>query len=143
MVSCFGTALSLVVMGVYMMLKAWGIHVEVVNWIPLAAYSSATFISAIGIQSLTITVVYEIAPEHIKETYMSFCMTVSWTLSFISTKYLPQFLELLEFHYSMYVFAGVCILSAIYILLYMPETKGKSYEEIMKSLAPKPRKQNT
>lgn len=69
--------------------------------------------------------VYEIAPEKIKETYMPFCMTVSWTLSFISTKYLPQFLDLVGFHYSMYIFAGVCILSAIYIILFMPETKGK------------------
>lgn len=85
---------------------------------------------------------YEIAPEKIKESYMSFCMTVSWTLSFISTKYLPQFLELLTFHFSMYFFAGVCILSAIYIVLYMPETRGKSYEQIMQSLAPKSRNQS-
>lgn len=142
MVSCFGTALCLSVMGAYMTFKAWGFHVEMVNWIPLVSYSAATFISAIGIQTVTITVVYEIAPEKIKETYMSFCMTVSWTLSFISTKYLPQFLEVLGFHYSMYVFAGVCILSAIYIILWMPETKGLSYEQIMNSLAPKKRNQN-
>ena len=124
-------------MGVYMMLKSWGIPVEVVNWVPLASYSAATFISAIGIQTVTLTVVYEIAPEKIKETYMSFCMTLMWVLAFISTKYLPQFLDLLGFHNSMYVFAGVCILSAIYIILYMPETKGKTYEQIMNALASK------
>lgn len=56
LVSCFGTALSLGILGVYMMMKTWGWHVEVVNWVPLASYSAATFISAIGIQSLTITV---------------------------------------------------------------------------------------
>lgn len=55
-VSCFGTALSLICMGIYMMMKDWGFHVEVLNWVPLASYSAATFISAIGIQSLTLTV---------------------------------------------------------------------------------------
>lgn len=141
-VSCFGTAASLIVMGVYMMLKTWGIPLETVNWIPLASYSAATFISAIGIQSLTLTVVYEIAPEKIKETYMSFCMTLLWILNFVSTKYLPMLLDVLEFHGSMYLFSGVCILSAIYILLYMPETKGKTYEQIMNALASKNARQN-
>lgn len=86
---------------------------------------------------------YEIAPERIKATYMSFTMTLLWILSFISTKYLPQFLELLGFANSMYVFAGVCILSAIYIIIYMPETRGKTYEQIMEALASKTLVPNT
>lgn len=53
-VSCFGTALSLGIMGLYMMLKMWGIHVDVVNWIPLTFFTAATFISAIGIQALSL-----------------------------------------------------------------------------------------
>lgn len=116
-------------MGVYMTLKAYGIHVEVVNWVPLVSYSAATAISSLGIQTLTLTVVYEIAPEKNKEIHMSFCMTLLWVFAFISTKYLPQFLDLLGFDKSMYVFAGVCILSAIYIIVYMPETKGKKMIE--------------
>lgn len=75
------------------------------------------------IYKVTLTVVYEIAPEKFKESYMSFCMTLLWVLAFISTKYLPQFLDLLGFDKSMYFFAGVCILTAIYVILYMPETK--------------------
>lgn len=124
-------------MGIYMMLKSWGIYVEIVNWIPLVSFSAACFISAIGIQALSLAIIYEIAPEKIKEIHTSFCLSLSWLLSFTSTKYLPMFLDVLGFHSSMYLFAGVCILSAIYIILYMPETKGKSYEEIMESLAGK------
>ena len=139
MVSCFGTAFSLTVLGVYMMLKSWGISVEVVNWIPLASYSAATFISAIGIQALALGVIYEIAPEKIKEIFTSFAMTYLWVNDFLSIKYLPSCFDVFGFHNTMFAFAGVCILSAIFIILFMPETKGKSYEEIMDALAPKKR----
>lgn len=135
--SCFGTALSLTILGIYMLLKSWGIHVEVVNWTPLVSFSAATFISAVGIQALALSVIFEIAPEKIKETYTSGFSTFLWMNSFISTKYLPMFLDLIAFHNSMFVFAGVCILSAIFIIFYVPETKGRSYEQIMESLSAK------
>lgn len=107
-----------------MMLKSWGIHVEVFNWIPLVSFSAATFIYAIGIQALALGVIFELAPENIKETYTSFNMAHVWFHNFITTKYLPMFFDLLSFHGGMFFFAGVCIVSAIFIMFYLPETKG-------------------
>lgn len=78
--------------------------------------------------------IYELAPVNIKEPFTSFCMSFSWVLNFTSTKYLPLFLEVFLFHGSMFFFAGVCILSAIYIIVFVPETMGKSCEQIMESL---------
>lgn len=54
MVSCLGAGVCLIILGVYMMLKTYGIHVEVVNWIPLASYSAATFLTSIGIQAISL-----------------------------------------------------------------------------------------
>lgn len=108
------------------MLKSWGFAVEVVNWIPLVSYSAATFIYAIGIQALALGIIFEIAPEKIKESYATFAMTFMWIHNFTSTKYLPFCFDALGFHGSMYVFAAVCILSAIFIIGYLPETKGKN-----------------
>lgn len=34
----------------------------------------------------------------------------------------------------MFGFGGICVLSAIYGILFMPETRGKSYDEIMELL---------
>lgn len=124
-----------------MLLKTLNIEVDFLKWIPLVSFSSATFISAIGIQSLTITVVSEIRPERIKETYMSFSISILLVFNFVSTKYLPSFTDFVGFAGSMYAFAGVCLLSALYIIFYVPETKGKSYDEIVKALAPKSNQQ--
>lgn len=76
-------------------------------------------------RALSLSVIYEIAPEKIKESYTASLMSFQWFLNFTSTKYLPLFFDVFEFHGSMYIFASVCILSALYILLCMPETKGK------------------
>lgn len=61
-------------------------------------------------------------------------MTVLWTATFVIVKFFPLLNELLGSYGSMYLFAVICLLGEIFIALYVPETKGKSYEQIMDSL---------
>lgn len=129
-----GTALGLIVLGIYMMLKSWGLHVELFNWIPLVSFSWTTFISLLGVQSLTITVIAEIMPEKIKEFGVTLCMMLLWLLLFFNFKFQPTLIEWIGFHWSIFIFASVCIFGASFTLAYIPETKGKSHAEIMKSL---------
>lgn len=134
MLSAVLMALGLVVLGVYMMLKSWNIDVSAFSWIPLASFSFAVFVSQLGVLSIPFLILAEIMPEKIKDGCVSFCMSLLWAFSFIIIKYLPLLTEWLTFHGSMYLFAGVCICGAAFILAVMPETKCKSHEEIMKSL---------
>lgn len=53
---------------------------------------------------------------------------------FLALKYLPSLADVLGFHGSMFLFSGVCIFGALFVFFYMPETKSKSYEEIMREL---------
>lgn len=133
-VSSVGTASGLVVLGTYVMLKSWGHDVESFNWIPLASFSFVIFISSLGVLNLPFLVISEIMPENIKDFAVSFCMTVLWALTFIMVKYLPFITNTLGFHCSMFLFAGICLLGELFILLKVPETKGKSFEEIMDAL---------
>lgn len=133
-VSGIGTALGLLVLGVYMMVKSWGFEVDTFNWIPLASFSWTMFISSIGITSLTLPVVSEIMPEQIKDAGVSFCTVILFFASFVNLKYLPLLTETLGFYGSMYLFALICLCLTLFIILFMPETKGKSHAEIMKSL---------
>lgn len=76
--SNIGTALGLIVMGVYMMLRSWGVNVETYNWIPVAALSFVIFVASLGILTLPFTVMAEIMPEKIKDASLSFCMSLLW-----------------------------------------------------------------
>lgn len=133
-ISAVGIALGQVIMGVYMLLKAKDVDVTAFSWLPLASFAFVLFLSQFGILSLPFVVLAEIMPQKIKDGCVSFCMSLLWLLSFIIRKYLPLLMESIGFHGSMFLFAGICLCGAAFIILCMPETKMKSHEEIMKSL---------
>lgn len=132
--STLGAAVGLITMGIYMTLKYNDLNNDSFNWVPLAALSAVIFFASCAILTLPFTVIAEVMTENIKDFGVTFCMTLMSTLGFVVLKFFPLFMELLGFHISMFVFAGVCLFSTVFITLYMPETKGKSYEEIMNSL---------
>lgn len=121
-------------MGVYMMLKSLNYDVETFNFIPIASFSFVIFVASLGILTLPLIVISETMPEKIKDASVSFCMSLLWIFSFIAIKYLPLLMDLLGFHGSMFLFAGVCLGCAAFSIAFIPETKGKSHNEIMHSL---------
>lgn len=127
--------MGLIVLGIYMMLKSWNINVETVNWIPLVSFSWVMFISLMGIQSLPMAIQSEIMPERIKETAVGFCMTLNWISAFINMKYSPLLIESIGFYCCMYIYAGMCMFFTMIVLIFLPETRGRTHEEIMKSLS--------
>lgn len=132
--SGIGVSLGLTVLAVYLMLKSWNVNVVHVNWIPLVSFSCVTFISLMGIQSLPMTIIPELMPERIKEAAVGFCMTLSWISAFINMKYSPLLIECIGLHVYLFIFAGICMFFTLIVLIFLPETKSKSHEEIMKLL---------
>lgn len=133
-ISAISMALGLICLGVYMMLKSWNIDVSAFGLVPLISFAGVVFVSQLGVLSLPFIVLAEIMPEKIKDQCVSFCMSLLWVFAFLTIKYFPALNELLGFHGSMFLFAGVCFGGALFVILFMPETKCKSHEDIMKSL---------
>lgn len=133
-ISTLGTAFGLTVLGVYMMLKSWHYAVEPFNWIPIASFSFVIFIASWAVLTLPFLVISEVMPDHLKEFGTSFCMTLLWSFAFIAIKCLPLLNDSLGFHGTLFLFSGVCVCCASFIIFRMPETKAKTYEQIMSSL---------
>lgn len=57
-----------------------------------------------------------------------------WFLAFLVLKCLPLLIVTFSYHGMMFSFAGVCFIGAVLVILFLPETKGKSYEQIMEML---------
>lgn len=133
-ISTVGTALSYIIFGTYMLLKSMEYEVEEFNWVPVVSFSSIIFIATWGILTLPCVVISEIFPAKMKNFGLSFCNALIWLLAFIVSNRLPYLIRKFEFHFCAYLFSAYCLFSSVIIILFLPETKGKSYEKIMQML---------
>lgn len=133
-VSATATALGHITFGMYAMLKIWNYDVEEYSWIPLACFSFIVFVGSFGINALPFIIVAEVMPLNIKEFGLSFGMVTIVSFQFITIKFFPILKESIAFHGSLFLFAFVCVLGVVFVIFFMPETKGKNHEEIMNLL---------
>lgn len=116
------------------MLKLKEYPVEDYNWIPVISFSFIIFIASLGIVSLPLLVFSEVVPEKVKDFSVTVYLTISWFSASVLIKYLPNLIDSLGFDWSMFVFAGLCVACELYIIFFVPETKGLSHEIIMEAM---------
>ena len=133
-VSTIGTAFGLALLGMFMMLKSWNYNVEAFNWIPIVSFSFIAFMANWALLSLPFVVIAEIMPENLKDFGTTICLTLEWSLGFLVPKYFPILVNLLGLHGIMFLFTLACLYGTIFVATFLPETKGKSRDQIMKLL---------
>lgn len=117
-------AFGFILLGAYMAFKELNYNLEAVNWIPIVAFSIIIFLGTMGITTLPYTLIGEVMPQNLKDFGVSFCMTLLSLCSFITLKFLPLLIDSLGLHGSMFLFSSICAAGALFIILYVPETKG-------------------
>lgn len=94
-----------------------------------------SFLFAI-IRSLGITfsfaIAAEIVPHNVREFGQQLCKVLAIAAFFI-LKLVPFVIEILGLYGSMLAFGTICVTSGIFVKLYIPQTKGETYEELMKT----------
>jgi len=63
--------------------------------------------------------------------------TASWLLGFIVTLFYADLVAAVQNYTTFWIFAGCCFLGAAHIIFFVPETKGKSNEQVLKELGAK------
>lgn len=132
--STIGTAVGLVGLAAFMMLKSWNYDVEPFNWIPVTSFSIVTFMASWAILPLPYVVISEILPENLKDFGATICQIFKWSFGFFISKYFPVLIDLLGLHGTMCLFALVCLFGTFFVIVFLPETKGKSREQIIEML---------
>lgn len=135
MSSALGTALGMFVLATSIQLKMdTPSGVQWIAYTRLFSFAFAIFICNCGVASMHYGVIAEILPERLKGLGMSLLATMLWMFYLITLKFFPFVTVAIGLHGAAYGFTAVCIACSAFILVYMPETKGKSYEEIQNSL---------
>lgn len=100
------------------------------GWIPL--FSLILFIAAFGIGAGPVpwTMCSELLPPNIKGPGVSIATFSNWILAFIVTKTFVNMQEALTSAGAFWMFGSFCVFGTLFGLFLLPETKGKTPEEI-------------
>lgn len=96
-------------------------------------------LAAIGCYSMSLApvtwvIISEIFPNRIRGAAMSVAVSSLWIACFILTYTFPMLNKAFGAHGTFWLYAAICVLGFIFIAWRLPETKGKSLEQIEREL---------
>lgn len=72
----------------------------------------------------------EIYPQRVREPAMSFAVMVNWISNFVVALTFLSLLDALGASLTFFLYAAIAVLSTIFVITKVPETKGRTLEEI-------------
>lgn len=125
-----GMALSLIVLSTAFYFESSFLGIIAV--VSLLAYIG---FFAIGLGPIAWLLTSEIYPLGVRGKAMSLVTLVNWTCGFLSTHTFLGMMRGFGSEGTFFLFAAISLLALFFVYQYVPETKGKSLEEIERSLA--------
>ncbi|KAF4695266.1 hypothetical protein FOZ60_005133 [Perkinsus olseni] len=101
-----------------------------VGWLALAsAYCYIAFFS-IGVGPIPWLIMSEIFPNDVRGNAAAIATAVNWLFAFIVTMCLDAYRQAITYQGVFWSFGFICLVMIFFVLFFIPETKGKSFEEI-------------
>ena len=91
---------------------------------------SGISVYAMTLAPITWVVLAEIFPNKVRGTAMAIATSALWIGSFLLVILFPILNNALGAHGTFWVYAGICFIGFLFILKKLPETKGKTLEEV-------------
>ena len=118
-----GLVVIYILLGVGYFIGSQGIHMLILVVTAISCY-------AMSLAPVTWVVISEIFPNRIRGAAMSIAVFSLWMACFILTYTFPIMNRYLGVASTFWIYAGVCVIGFLFIMKRLPETKGKTLEEI-------------
>jgi len=118
-----GLAIIYTCLGAFYYIHSRGVHMLVFVVAAIACY-------AMSLAPVTWVVISEIFPNRIRGAAMSIAVTALWVASFSLTYTFPIFNHSLGAAKTFWIYAAICAAGFLFIKARLPETKGKTLEQI-------------
>lgn len=93
---------------------------------------------AVSFGTVTYVLISEIFPTRVRGAAASIATFALWGGNFLVSRYFPLLVERLGASPTFFVFAGTSLVALVFVLLVVPETRGRSLEEIERALHGRP-----
>lgn len=124
------TGICLLVLAIYFQLLYLKYDLNAVSWIPVAIVMVYAAVFKFGIGMVPIVVISELFPNKVKAMGMTIADGMYLVLGMLSIEFYKQLSENYGYHVPFYVFAIYCFFTTFFCTVFLPETKGKTLEEI-------------
>lgn len=118
-----GLAIIYTGLGAFYYVHSRGVHMLVFVVVAIGCY-------AMSLAPVTWVIISEIFPNRIRGAAMSIAVTALWVASFILTYTFPLFNHSLGAAKTFWIYAAICVAGFLFIKARLPETKGKTLEQI-------------
>ncbi|XP_067009671.1 facilitated trehalose transporter Tret1 [Anabrus simplex] len=135
-------AISLISIGAFFYLKHIEADVSSIGWLPVTSLSIYVIAQSIGVGPLLYTVLTEIISPKMRYIANTMCISLVWFLAFLGAKFFINIADLIGVYSTYWIFSVCCFIAMLIIIFQLPETKGKSLDEIAKALEGKCKKRH-
>ena len=135
LISSIGSSLSIAMVALYFNLN----YLKVVDtsnlgWIATTGAILYSVMYSIGLAALPFTMIGELFPTNVKGLASTVCIVCCNVLSFFVVQTYQPIVDNLGTHFAFWFYSVISFAGAIFIYLYVPETKGKTLQMIQKEL---------
>lgn len=109
----------------------------VLNWITLLSMMAFVSAYSVGFGPMTWLVLSEIFPAGLRGRAFAFTNCFNWAANLIVTLTFLDVIDALSLSWTFLLYGVIAVAAVVFIYLLLPETKGKSLEEIDKELSGK------
>ena len=135
LISLMGVTISHLAFGVYFYLKdRTSEDVSSISWLPLLSFLAYIVTFNVGLGALPWTISSELFPTNVKSYSAAIVSFSCWTTSFFVTKFFNDLQVGLGSGETFWLFSGCCFAGWLFTFIFVPETKGKSFQEIQEIL---------
>lgn len=100
------------------------------SWIPLLSFAVFIAIFSIGFGPIPWLMVGELFTKNVKSAASSAIAVCNWTLVFLVTKCFQDMVDFMGMSSSFATFGMISLIGTVFVSTMVPETKGRSVEEI-------------
>lgn len=127
LIGSFGLAIIYAFMGAAYYFNITGMVLLIIVVMAIACYAM-TLATAMWV------IISEIFPNRVRGVAMSVCTFSMWAACFILTYSFPMLNSSLGAAGTFWLYGVICLAGGVFVVFYLPETKGKSLEELEKEL---------
>ena len=121
-------------LAVIYLFTGWAYHFGLKGVVPVALVVAAIACYCYSLAPITWVILSEIFPNRIRGAAMSVSVVALWLGNFLLSQTFPKMYQSLGLANCFWVYAAICFCGFIFIWKRLPETKGKTLEQIEREL---------